>query len=446
MKPDPKQLALMISLIGLGLSATQPARAEAPLWVYAEPVLPPEATDALPDPARPMSAWLDELPALPTVLSAEPEPGDEDRLGRFIEQVLQARADVRIDARTDGRAAPATPRVAAAAVVPPQALPAPEPLREVQAPAVMHEATEHTHVVVASTTDTVLKGLASLIAGPQGATAPRGDTVEVDTQSEKVLATLAQVLPEPAPAGWGPVAEAERLDSVRGGFTTPAGLQFSFGIERAVYVNGDLVATTTLNLSNLKQDIEQRVADAVGGVVVMPAPAGAAPPAAPPTPAPAPAPAVASPPLAPVPAPGTLTSAPPPSPPAPAPATLPVAPPVAAAPAPAIAPAPAPTASPVAAPPVSSPSPVASARPAPTPAMVIHTGGPIGVVQIGQGNSVPAQGLGGSTVGTIIQNTLNDQMIQNVMTINATVNSLQVLKSFDMQSAMRSAISDALRR
>jgi len=78
--------------------------------------------------------------------------------------------------------------------------------------------------------------------------------------------------------------------------------------------------------------------------------------------------------------------------------------------------------------------------------MVIHTGGPVGVVQIGQGNSVPAQGLGGSTVGTIIQNTLNDQMIQNVMTINATVNSLQVLKSFDMQSAMRSAISDALRR
>lgn len=398
MKPDPKQLALMISLIGLGLSATQPARAEAPLWVYAEPVLPPEATDALPDPARPMSAWLDELPALPTVLSAEPEPGDEDRLGRFIEQVLQARADVRIDARTDGRAAPATPRVAA--VVPPQALPAPEPLREVQAPAVMHEATEHTQVVVASTTDTVLKGLASLIAGPQGAAAPRGDTVEVDTQSEKVLATLAQVLPEPAPAGWGPVAEAERLDSVRGGFTTPAGLQFSFGIERAVYVNGDLVATTTLNLSNLKQDIEQRVADAVGGVVVMPAPAGAAPPAAPP----APAPAVASPPAAA----------------APAPATVPGAAPSLAA------------------------GPAASARP--TPAMVIHTGGPVGVVQIGQGNSVPAQGLGGSAVGTIIQNTLNDQMIQNVMTINATVNSLQVLKSFDMQSAMRSAISDALRR
>jgi hypothetical protein len=49
-------------------------------------------------------------------------------------------------------------------------------------------------------------------------------------------------------------------------------------------------------------------------------------------------------------------------------------------------------------------------------------------------------------VGTIIQNTLNDQMIQNVMTVNATVNSLQVLKSFDVQSALRSAIHDALRR
>ena len=437
MKPDPKQLAWMISLIGLGLSATQPTRAETPLWVYAEPVLPPETADALPDPARPMSAWLDEIPTVQVVARAEPAPEgreeSEDRLGRFIEQVLEARAAERVEPPPLPRAA----AVAAVAVMPPQAHPAPEPLPSVHAPLQMQEATEHTQVVVTNTTDTVLRGLEALIGGAPGPAAPRGDTVEVDTQSQKVLATLAQVLPEPAPAGFGPVAEAERLDQVRGGFTTPNGLQFSFGIERAVYVNGDLVATTTLNLSNLQQDIEQRVADAVGGVVVMPAPA----PAASPAPTPAPVPVAAAPVAAPAPAP---IQGPPALPvvvaPGPAPAPAAAAGPV-LAPAPVPVTAPAPTAAPVPA-----TQPVASAPPTPTPAMVIHTGGPVGVVQIGAGNSAPTQGLGGSAVGTIIQNTLNDQMIQNVMTVNATVNSLQVLKSFDVQSALRSAINDALRR
>jgi hypothetical protein len=444
MKPDPKQLAWMISLIGLGLSATQPTRAETPLWVYAEPVLPPEVADALPDPARPMRAWLDEIPTVVAVVPAEPGADEfgqnEDRLGRFIEQVLEARAAERVES-------PPPPPVVAVAVVPPQALPAPEPLPAVQAPVQMREASAHTQVVVANTTDTVLRGLESLIGGAPGPAASRGDTVEVDTQSQKVLATLAQILPEPAPPGFGPVADAERLDQVRGGFTTPHGLQFSFGIERAVYVNGDLVATTTLNLSNLQQDIEQRVADAVGGVVVMPspAPAPAPAPAASPAPASAPIPVAAAP----------VTTAPVPTP-APAPAPAPVAAP---APAPVAAPAPAPLAAPtpsaapipatqpvVAAPPVASAPPATTPTPAPTPPMVIHTGGPVGVVQIGPGNSAPTQGLGGSAVGTIIQNTLNDQMIQNVMTVNATVNSLQVLKSFDVQSALRSAIHDALRR
>lgn len=79
--------------------------------------------------------------------------------------------------------------------------------------------------------------------------------------------------------------------------------------------------------------------------------------------------------------------------------------------------------------------------------MVIHTGGPLGVVQIGGGNSLPAQGtLGAAAIGTVIQNSLNDQRIQNVLTVNATINSLQMLKSFDIQSAVRSALHDALRR
>lgn len=43
------------------------------------------------------------------------------------------------------------------------------------------------------------------------------------------------------------------LDAQRGGFATPGGLQMSFGIERAVYVNGALESTTHLRLEDLGQ-------------------------------------------------------------------------------------------------------------------------------------------------------------------------------------------------
>lgn len=43
------------------------------------------------------------------------------------------------------------------------------------------------------------------------------------------------------------------LDAQRGGFATPGGLQMSFGIERAVYVNGVLESTTHLRLEDLGQ-------------------------------------------------------------------------------------------------------------------------------------------------------------------------------------------------
>lgn len=41
------------------------------------------------------------------------------------------------------------------------------------------------------------------------------------------------------------------LDEVRGGFVTDGGLKISFGIERAVYLNGTLVTTTSLNIADL---------------------------------------------------------------------------------------------------------------------------------------------------------------------------------------------------
>ncbi len=44
---------------------------------------------------------------------------------------------------------------------------------------------------------------------------------------------------------WAPVA-ADRLDRMRGGFTTPAGLQVALGIERIVSINGEAVSHVTL--------------------------------------------------------------------------------------------------------------------------------------------------------------------------------------------------------
>ena len=41
------------------------------------------------------------------------------------------------------------------------------------------------------------------------------------------------------------------LDEVRGGFVTHEGMKISFGIERAVYLNGTLVTTTSLNIADL---------------------------------------------------------------------------------------------------------------------------------------------------------------------------------------------------
>lgn len=46
---------------------------------------------------------------------------------------------------------------------------------------------------------------------------------------------------------------SDQLDEVRGGFVTPEGMKISFGIERAVYLNGTLVTTTSLNIADLSK-------------------------------------------------------------------------------------------------------------------------------------------------------------------------------------------------
>ncbi|HOM13748.1 MAG TPA: hypothetical protein PLB41_10565, partial [Rubrivivax sp.] len=58
----------------------------------------------------------------------------------------------------------------------------------------------------------------------------------------------------PRALGSGLVAlGSEQLDAVRGGFVTPEGMKISFGIERAVYLNGTLVTTTSLNIADLSK-------------------------------------------------------------------------------------------------------------------------------------------------------------------------------------------------
>ncbi|MBB6186909.1 hypothetical protein [Rhodanobacter sp. MP7CTX1] len=54
-------------------------------------------------------------------------------------------------------------------------------------------------------------------------------------------------------AGLGVAVSNSRLDSMRGGFQTDTGLQISFGIQRAIYVNGNLVTSNSVNIPDIGQ-------------------------------------------------------------------------------------------------------------------------------------------------------------------------------------------------
>jgi hypothetical protein len=250
-------------------------------------------------------------------------------------------------------------------------------------------------IVVASHADRVLLSLEALLADDDSASGRLGARTEeliVSSEAEKVLATLAAVCrrgdaelsdlrddqttgfttaagapaqsapaanwrgnaarpgvqPEPSPRparhsalGDGLLAVNEHaLDKVRGGFDAGNGLLISFGIERSVYINGSLVTTTSLNVSDLGR--------ATGGQ-----------------------------------APGA--------------------------------------------------SDIAASRNAT-------------LIQNGAGNTFVTGALSPSMLGTVVQNTLNDQRIETVTSINATVNSLQMVRSRNFEASMRGALIDALRR
>jgi hypothetical protein len=122
-----------------------------------------------------------------------------------------------------------------------------------------------------------------------------------------------------------------KLDAMRGGFETDAGLRLSFGIERATYINGNLVASSNVHIpdvSKLTAEQAQKLVAAVGTVNLV-------------------------------------------------------------------------------------------------------QNGPRNVFESNQSTQAAA---------TVIQNTLNDQVIKNLTTLDTTTNSLQFLKNINSQSALRDAL------
>jgi hypothetical protein len=73
-----------------------------------------------------------------------------------------------------------------------------------------------------------------------------------------VLAHAQSTSPLRRVAGFGFPVPNERLDGVRGGFDLGGGLEASLGIERAVYIDGNLVTYTSVNIPDLARMTTQQ--------------------------------------------------------------------------------------------------------------------------------------------------------------------------------------------
>jgi hypothetical protein len=99
--------------------------------------------------------------------------------------------------------------------------------------------------------------------GVSGATVPSGEDPgpAALTPAQSVIVTASSTATATAvsfetdlPPGWPEIKLSDaRLDEMRGGFDIAPGLQVAFGIERMVFVNGQLVATTNFNIPNVAQ-------------------------------------------------------------------------------------------------------------------------------------------------------------------------------------------------
>jgi hypothetical protein len=149
-----------------------------------------------------------------------------------------------------------------------------------------------------------------------------------------VMARAESATPQAVPGFGVPVANA-RLATVRGGFDLGGGLEASLGIERAVYIDGNLVTYTSVNIPDLAHVTTQQ-------------------------------------------------------------------------------------------------------------AMALASALSTVNVQSGPGNTFDPSSLGKTTAATVIQNTLNNQVIRNITTLNVGVNTLGAFRDEGMQQALQAAQIQAL--
>jgi hypothetical protein len=216
-------------------------------------------------------------------------------------------------------------------------------------------------------------------------------------------------------AGWTPVAES-RLDALRGGFEA-AGLQVSFGIERAVYINGDLVVSTSLTIpdvSRITAEQAGRLAAALQGAANAGATAAAAVNAA-------------------LGSNGATTSHPGSPGASSSTAGTGSASATASAGQPGTGSATPGTASAGATASVPPPAVIATAT------GTVATNGLLNLIQNGPGNRFDPATLA-SSPATVIQNTLSNQSIQSLLTIDASVNTLQAFRAQVAGSALQNAL------
>ena len=241
-----------------------------------------------------------------------------------------------------------------------------------------------------------------------------------------------------------PVSSA-RLDNLRGGFDFGAGMQISFGISREILINGEVVATTRLVLSNLDNLFRGRaptielsgqaltlIQNGWGNVALAPASAAAAAPAS-------------------IQAASTSTSLAPVS-----TTALSAAPSASASPttlatnaslAPVIAPGPASVASSAApiAPAIATAAPIAVAQTpsASSSSASVASNNPVTNIQVGapivvNGSSIPLSL--GEAIALGVQNTVSNQLIQARTVIDATVVSMNALRAQLNSTAFRDSL------
>ena len=275
---------------------------------------------------------------------------------------------------------------------------------------------------------------------------------------------LILALPHSAAAVEDPFAgfhalKDEQLEQLRGGFENNQGLQFSFAIERAVVINGDLVTSTRLVLNDLSPLLSggvpsAEITNSVRSIVqnglgnaVSPAPTGqpATTAVAPATPVPGTTQATVS---------ASSSAAVPPG--ASTPATVSASTPSAAA----VSSSPSTSATPaLVAPAPNAPAPAAiAAVPSTASSPSAPTSAPSSQTQAQAPNETASlfiqRNAGGQTIVipnasaivTAVQNSVNNQIIQTRTTIDAMLNSLSALRANTLANSIRQQSLDSVRR